>query len=139
LTQKLYANAKLIRDLRLAVDNGRSHSVLLDLPIDEGTDMGPTPLELCVMSYAGCFAIIFARTARKMRIPLKDLEVYLEAVETDEARTVTQARFDIAVKTDAPEDRIQRMFKLTVQDCAVGKIFESAGVKIGYNMRTVRE
>jgi uncharacterized OsmC-like protein len=52
--------------------------------------MGPTALELGVMSYAGCFTTIFAFTAKRMRIPLKDLEVKLEAVESDEAETITE-------------------------------------------------
>ena len=107
--QKLHSTAKLVKDLRIAVDNGRAHSVCLDLPPELGTDMGPTALELGVMSYAGCFATIFALTAKKMRIPLKDLEVKLEAVKSDEAGTITEANFDILVKVDAPEDRIRQI------------------------------
>jgi uncharacterized OsmC-like protein len=74
-----------------------------------------------------------------MHIPLKDLEVKLEAVESDEAETVTEANFDILVKADAPEDRIQRIFKLTLENCPVGKLFEKAGVKTNYNIKTQKE
>jgi uncharacterized OsmC-like protein len=98
--------------------------------------MGPTALELGVMSYAGCFATIFALMAKKMRVPLKDLEVKLEAVKSDEAGTVTEAAFNIAVKTDAAEETVQRIFKLTVENCPVGKLFERAGVKVSYNIKT---
>jgi len=136
MTQKLRATAKLVKEFRITVDDGRAHSVCLDLPPELGTDMGPTALELGVMSYAGCFATIFALTARKMRIPLEDLEVKLEAVKSPEVGTITQANFDITVKAIAPEDRIQRTFKLTVENCPVGKLFEKGGVKTRYNMRT---
>jgi uncharacterized OsmC-like protein len=136
LVQKLLSTAKLVKDLRIAVDNGRAHSVCLDLPPELGTDMGPTALELGVMSYAGCFATIFALMAKKMRVPLKDLEVKLEAVKSDEAGTVTEAAFNIAVKTDAAEETVQRIFKLTVENCPVGKLFERAGVKVSYNIKT---
>jgi len=133
--QKLVANAKLVKDLRIAVDNGRAHSVCLDLPPELGTDRGPTALELGVMSYAGCFATIFALTAKKMRAPLKDLEVKLEATKSEEAGTVTEAKFDIIVKADAPKYRIQRIHELTLENCPVGKLFEKAGVKTSYNIR----
>ncbi len=138
MAQKLRATAKLVKDLRIAVDDGRAHSVCLDLPPELGTDMGPTALELGVMSYAGCFATIFALMAKKMRVPLKDLEVKLEALKSDEAGTVTEAAFNITVKTDASEDTVQRIFKLTVENCPVGKLFEKAGVKVSYNMKTER-
>ena len=137
--QKLHSTAKLVKDLRIAVDNGRAHSVCLDLPPELGTDMGPTALELGVMSYAGCFATIFALTAKKMRIPLKDLEVKLEAVKSDEAGTITEANFDILVKVDAAEDRIRQIFKLTLENCPVGKLFEKAGVKTNYSIKTQKE
>ena len=139
MAQKLHSTAKLVKGLRITVDDGRAHSVCLDLPPELGTDMGPTALELGVMSYAGCFATIFALTAKKMRIPLKDLEVKLEAVESDEAETVTEANFDILVNAAAPEDRIQRIFKLTLENCPVGKLFEKAGVKTNYNIKTQKE
>jgi uncharacterized OsmC-like protein len=128
----------LIKDLRISVDDGRAHSVCLDLPPELGTDMGPTALELGVMSYAGCFATIFALTAKKMRVLLKDLEVKLESVKTEEAGTIVEANFNILVKADASEDRIQRIFKLTLENCPVGKLFEKAGVKTSYNLQIDR-
>ncbi|MEM2972366.1 MAG: OsmC family protein [Candidatus Bathyarchaeia archaeon] len=138
MTQKLLSTAKLVEDLRIIVDNSRKHSVCLDLPPELGTDMGPTALECAVMSYAGCFATIFALTAKKMRVPLKDLEVKLEAVKSDEIGTITEANFNINVKAEASEDRTQRIFKLTVKNCPVGKLFEKAGVKTNYNMKTTQ-
>lgn len=135
MIQKLRSTARLIKDLRISVDDGRAHSVCLDLPPELGTDMGPTALELGVMSYAGCFATIFALTAKKMRVLLKDLEVKLEGLKTEEAGTIVEANFDISVKADAPEDRIQRIFKLTLENCPVGKLFEKAGVKTSYNLQ----
>lgn len=133
------SKAKLIRDLRVAVDNGRLHSVCLDLPPELGTDMGPTALELGVMSFSGCFATIFSLTAKKMRIQLKDLEVELHAQKSEETDTIISAEFNITVKSDAGEDRIQRIFELTRENCPVGKLFEQAVVKISYNLKHVKE
>jgi uncharacterized OsmC-like protein len=136
---KLYANAKLVKGFRMDVDNGRSHAICLDLPLDAGTDLGPTALELALMSYAGCYATIFATTVGKMRIALKDLEVGAEAVKSEEAGTITEVEFEIMVNADTPQDRIKRAHELTLQSCPVGKIFEKAGVKISYNLKTVKE
>jgi uncharacterized OsmC-like protein len=134
---KLHANAKLVDDFRIDVDDGRAHAFCLDLDRSEGgADLGPSALELSLMSFAGCYATIFALTASKMRLTLKDLEVKAEGVKSEEAGTITEARFDIKVKADVPEDRVQRCHQLTVKDCPVGKIFEKAGVKTSYNLKT---
>jgi len=136
---KLYAKAKLVKDFRIDVDDGRVHALCLDLPPDDGTDMGPSALDLALMSYAGCYPTIFVLTAKKMRISLKDLEVEAEAVKSEEAGTITEVKFEIMVKANVPEDRIQRIHKLTLQGCPVGKIFEKAGVKTNYNIKTQKE
>ena len=135
MAQKIISTAKLVKDFRILVDNGRFHSVCVDLPPELGTDRGPTALELCAMSYAGCFATIFALMAKKTRTAINDLEVNLEAIKTDEAGTITEVNFKINVKTAASEETIQRVFKLTVENCSVGKIFERANTKITYNLK----
>lgn len=139
MVETLHSTARLVKDFRITVDDGRAHSVCLDLPPELGTDMGPTALELGVMSYAGCFATIFALTARRMRMPLRRLEVKLEAVKSSETGTISKADFNITVEADAPEDRIQRAFKLTVENCPVGKLFENGGVQTNYSLRTEKE
>jgi uncharacterized OsmC-like protein len=133
------SKAKLIKDLRVAVDKGRAHSVCLDLPPELGTDMRPTALELGVMSFSVCFATIFSLTAKKMRIQLKDLEVELHAQKSEETGTITSAELKITVRSDVSEDRVQRMFELTRKNCPVGKLFEQAGVKISYDLKHVKE
>jgi len=91
------------------------------------------------MSYSGCIATIFALMAKKMRVPLKDLQVKMEAVKSEEAGTITEASFDILAKADVPEDRIKRIFELTMENCPVGKLFEKAGVKTTYSIIALKE
>jgi len=136
---KLCADAFLVKDFKIVVDDGRSHSVCLDQPIDEGSDMGPTALELCAMSFAGCYVTIFALTMKKMRIPLNELSVTLEAVKSEKEGTITEAKLNIIVKADARADRIRRAHQLTVKNCPVGVLFEKAGVKIEYNLQTQQQ
>jgi putative redox protein len=132
---KLHATAKLVRDFRIDVDDGRKHALCLDLPPDDGTDMGPSALELTLMSYVGCYATIFALTAKKMRITLKDLQVDSEAIKSEEVGTITQVRVDILVSADASQDRINRAHELTLKTCPVGILFEMARVKMEYRLR----
>jgi len=131
---KLFSTAKLVKDLRIDVDNGRNHAICLDQPKPDGTDMGPTALELAVMGYAGCYASIAALTARKMRIILNDLEVKTEAIKSSDVGTITSAKTEITIKSSAPKDRLRRLHELTVKDCPVGLLFEKAGVKLEYKL-----
>jgi putative redox protein len=124
-----------VRGFRIDVDDGRKHAICLDLPPDDGTDMGPSALELTLMSYVGCYATIFALTAKKMRITLEDLEVKSEAIKSEEVGTITQVRIDIMVATTALEDRIKRAHELTLKTCPVGILFEKASVKMEYRLR----
>lgn len=136
MSVRMEAKAKFVNCFRIDVDDGRAHTVALDLAEPDGRDMGPSALELCVMSLGGCYATIFALTASKMRYPVKNLQVKTEAVKSKETGTISEAALDILVKVDAPKDRVERLHELTIKDCPVGLLFEKAGVKIKYNLRT---
>ena len=104
---KLNARARIIQNFEIVLDNGRSHSSIADQPTETSPGIGPTPLELCVMSHAGCYA--------------------------------TEESFDVVFKVDAPADRVKRLHELTLKNCPVGILFEKAGVKINYSLKTVKE
>ena len=136
---KLHSKAKLVENFRIDVDDQRTHAVALDLSPPDGTDMGPSALDLCLMSFAGCYATIFVLTAQKMRFKVKNLEVKVDAIKSEQVGTLTEATVNVLVEADMSKDRIQRAHELTVKDCPVGKLFEKAGVKISYNVRTGKE
>ena len=129
MTTKIVANAKLIEGCQIALDDGKAHSYIVDLAPDLGTGLGATSLELCVMSHAGCYATICALTAKKMRLELKGLKVKVEAVKSDETGTIAEETFDIQIKTDAPQDRIERLHKLTIENCPVGILLRRQALK----------
>ena len=133
---KLHATARIVKGFEIALGNGRSHQVIVDQPADAETDLGPTSLELCVMSHAGCYATICALTAQKMRLDLKGCDVKVEAVKSEQAGTIVEENFEITFVLDAPGDRIQRLHELTLKNCPVGILFEKAGVKINYTLKT---
>ena len=136
---KIHGRARIIKDYEIVLDNGRSHSSIVDQPTETSPGLGPTPLELCVMSHAGCYATICVLAARKMRLPLKGCDVEVEAVKSEATGTISEEIFEITFKIDAPEDRVQRLHELTLKTCPVGILFEKAGVKINYTLKTVKE
>lgn len=133
---KLHAKAKLVENFRIDVDDQRNHAVALDLEPPDGTDMGPSALELCLMSFAGCYATIFVLTANKMRFKLRNLEVKVDAVKSEEAGTITEANVNILIDSDLPKDRLQRAHELTLKTCPVGILFERADVKMKYILKS---
>ncbi len=136
---KLHARARIIEGYEIALDNGRGHCSVADQPTPTSQGLGPTPLELCLMSHAGCYATIAALTAQKMRLDLKGCDVKIEATKSDETGTISSETFDILLKLDAPEDRIERLHELTLKNCPVGIIFEKAGIDIKYNIKTRKD
>jgi putative redox protein len=136
---KLQARARTIQNFEIALDNGRVHCIVADQPRENHPGLGPTPLELCAMSHAGCYATIAVLTAQKMRLDLKGCDVKVEAVKSEEAGTIVEETFDIVFKLNAPEDRIQKLHELTLKNCPVGILFEKAGVKIEYNLKILKE
>lgn len=139
MTTEIYANAKLIEGFQILLDDNESHSYVVDLAPDLGTGLGSSSLELCVMSHAGCYATIFLLTAKKMRLVVKGLKVKLEAIKSDETGTISEETFDINIKTDAPQDRVDRAHKLTLETCPVGILFEKAGVRASYKVTILKE
>ena len=139
MTTKICANAKLIEGFQILLDDNESHSYVVDLAPDVGTGLGASSLELCVMSHAGCYVTILALVAKKMHLVLKGARVNVEAVKSDETGTVSEETFDISIKADAPQDRVERLHKLTLETCPVGILFEKAGVKISYKLNVTKE
>jgi putative redox protein len=136
---KLHAKAKLIQDFELALDNGRAHALVADQPSATSPGVGATPLELCVMSHAGCYVTIAALVAKRMHLNIKGCEVTVDALKSEEADTIVEETFDITYTSDASEDQIKRLHEHTLRNCPVGILFERAGVKIAYNVKTQKE
>ena len=72
------ANAVWVEGYKSIVDNGRGHTVTVDLAPDQGgKDAGPTALELAVMALAGCATTIFKIIATKRKLSYESLKIEL--------------------------------------------------------------
>jgi len=130
------SNSLWTRKFQSVVDNGRNHSLVIDLPeVKGGVNSGPTALELCVMGFSGCVGTIFAMVAEKMRIKFEKMEVEVEALQKDNAPTITDVNFVLFIKTDEDHDKVEKCLDLTLNTCPVGVLFNQAGVKIEHEIK----
>lgn len=119
------------RKFQSVVDNGRNHSMVIDLPEAKGgINSGPTALEMCVMSFSGCVGTIFAMVAQKMRIEFEKMEVEVNTEQKNEAPTITDIHFIMSIQTGEEKSKIEKCLEHTMNTCPVGVLFKQAGVKI---------
>ncbi len=132
------SNSLWTRQFQSVVDNGRNHSVVIDLPEEKGgVNSGATALELTVMGLSGCIGTIFAMVAQKMRIEFEHLEVILDAEQKNDAPTVTDVHFVLEIKTNEKLEKIQKCLDTTISTCPVGVLFKQAGVNITNEIKII--
>ena len=127
----MQSTAKWEQGVRSVVDNGRNHSVTVDLPEEKnGTDQGPTALELSFMGLSGCISTIFAMIAAKSNVTLESLTVNVEDTSPENVKVMSSAKATVRVKSEDSEEKLQKVLDKTKAACPVGILFESAGVTI---------
>jgi putative redox protein len=128
---KTKSTYKWTKNFTAVVDNGRNHAMVMDLPPDkEGDDLGPTALEVCVMSLSGCIGTIYALIAKKMRLTVEDIVVELEADKGPDDPTITAVRAEVKVKSPEKEEKLQKCLETTLNSCPVGVLFTEAGIEL---------
>lgn len=132
------SNSLWTRQFQSVVDNGRNHSMVIDLPEAKGgSNSGPTALEMCVMSFSGCVGTIFAMVAKKMRLSFDKMEVEVNAEQKNEAPTITDIHFVIFIRTSESEEKIQKCLDVTMNTCPVGVLFRQAGVNLKSEIKLI--
>ncbi|HKM76050.1 MAG TPA: OsmC family protein [Candidatus Bathyarchaeia archaeon] len=133
------ANAVWVEGYKSIVDNGRGHTVTVDLTLDQGgKDAGPTALELAVMALAGCATTIFKIIATKRKFNYESLQIELNAEKPKDASTVTEVKGHVEIITAGTEQEVRTILKSTFSTCPVGVIFEKAGIIPTYDL-TIRK
>jgi putative redox protein len=123
------------RQYQSVVDNGRNHSMVIDLPEAKGgINSGPTALEIAVMSFSGCVGTIFAMVAQKMHLNFDKMEVETEAMQKDDAPTITDIHFVLRIQATADLIKVQKCVELTLKTCPVGILYQQAGVRITHDV-----
>ena len=137
LTSKVKANAKLLENTRLVTENTRGHSVICDLPVASGGDnSGPTPLELSLMSLAGCGVIIFADICKNSKIELGKVEIGVEAEKSSGSPKLTGVTMKVNVSSKVRKELLEAAWRRTEETCPVLLIFkEPVPVKVEFEAK----
>ncbi|MDD7437376.1 MAG: OsmC family protein [Bacteroidales bacterium] len=117
---------RLVEGYLSEVDNGRGHSVQMDLPEKAGgTNKAPKAFEYLAMSLNGCIGTIFVDVAKKMRIDVQELKIELNAETSD---TIDSIDYKFYIKTGATLEKVEKCLNTTERYCPVGMLFHKANV-----------
>jgi uncharacterized OsmC-like protein len=131
---KIKVNAKWVENVRSIVDNSRTHSIVCDLPpSQDGSDSGPTALELALMALADCGVTIFASVCKKSNIELSKVEVTVEAEKMPTSPVITGVTMKVNVSAKARQALLEGAWRRTEANCPVIAIFtEPIPVKVEF-------
>lgn len=123
----------------LANQNG--NTVHIDAsPQIGGTDKGVRPMELLLMSLAGCISIDVINILRKQRFSILDYRVSVDGDrETGkDANLFTDIVINFFLKGDVEEDKLIRAIELSLEKyCSVAKTLEkTANISYKYNIES---
>jgi putative redox protein len=135
---KVTGKAKLLENTRLVTENGRGHSVICDLPLSSGgNNAGPTPLELSLMSLAGCGVIIFADVCKNSNIDSGSIEVTAEAEKSPNSPTLLGVTMKVNITSKARRALVEAAWRRTEANCPVLYVYkEQIPVKVEVDIKT---
>ncbi|HYA54303.1 MAG TPA: OsmC family protein [Thermoplasmata archaeon] len=117
------------RGHEILLEDGRAHSVVVDLPPEGGgTSAGTSPLELAALSLAGSLASSFVTLARKRRLEFSALTLALEGdpVAAEGARREIHGTMRVRSRADRTE--LDATFRAALESCPVARVFRDAQV-----------
>ncbi len=107
----------------------REFKVCIDEPLEfRGTNTAPNPVELFLASLGGCVILTYRGYAKKFEVNIKDLVVNLEGdmipggwvdEQGRERRGFKQIRYEVQIKTGAPEEKVCKLHKLVEEKCPI--------------------
>jgi putative redox protein len=106
-----------------------NHEMILDTAVEiGGNDQGFRPMELMLVSLAGCSAIDIIHILNKGKHAIRSYTAIVEAERRDELpRIFSTIDMIITVDTDAPDTVLERAVKLTKEKyCSVYAVLEAS-------------
>ncbi|MCL5876196.1 MAG: OsmC family protein [Candidatus Bathyarchaeota archaeon] len=117
---KIKGSAKFLENTRLVTENNRGHSVICDLSeAAGGTNAGPTPLELSLMSLAGCGVIIYADVCKNSKIDPGQIEVKVEAEKPANSPVLSGVTMKVNIKSKMRKGLVEAAWRRTEASCPV--------------------
>lgn len=105
------------QDLLLEAENDTGNKIILDsAEAVGGKNRGPRPLQLMLMSLAGCTAMDVISILQKKREPVQDFQVIVTAEQADtHPKVYTKIHIEYVVVGDVKESSVQRAIELSEQ------------------------
>ena len=134
---KIKATAKWVDNFRSIVDNTRGHRMVMDLGTEsDGTNTGPSALELAIMALADCAVVIFAIICKKSNVELSKMEVVVEAEEPPDSPIITGVNMKVKVAAKARKQKLDAIWRRTEANCSVAFIFQEK-IPINIEIETI--
>lgn len=119
------------RGHEVLLEDGRAHSVVVDLPPEEGgASAGTSPLELSLLSLAGGLASTFVTLARKRRHDFSGVTLALEAEPASPAASLREIHGTLRVRGRVDRNEIDATFRSALESCPVARVFREGHVSI---------
>lgn len=110
------ARVKWVEAMRFVGGSGSGHGVIMDASATpEGeTTLGPSPMEMILLGMGGCTVYDVVAILQKMRQPVEDVVVELEAERADEPPKVfTKIHAKFTVVGDVPRNKAEEAVALS--------------------------
>lgn len=127
-------------DLLLEAENDSGNTIILDSSeAVGGKNRGPRPLQLMLMSLAGCTSMDVISILQKKREPLQDFRVIVRAEQADEhPRVYTKIHIEYVATGDIKETSLQRAIELSEQIYCPAQAMLRSAAEISSSYRIMR-
>lgn len=128
-----------VKDLQFTAEDDAGHGIVIESKKD-GRPAGFTPMQLLLLSAAGCMAMDVVSILGKKRLPLKKFRVLMEGERAAEhPKRYTSMKFVYEAVGDIPKDALDEAIRLSEEKyCSVSATLKSAP-KIVIESRVVGE
>lgn len=123
------AKAKWVEGMQFVGRAPSGHAIILDTTESVGgTDSGVRPMELLLVSLAGCTGMDVISILRKMRISFVDFEVEVHSEKSKEyPKIYEQIELVYRITGDVPEDKLEKAINLSQERyCGVSAMLGKA-------------
>lgn len=105
----------------------RTHSVVVDRPIDKGgSDLGFLGGELFLAAEGGCYLSNLVAAARARDVVLHRVDIHVRGVQAEQPARFAEVFLDVQVEADAGDDEIARLLTIAERGCIVSNTIKAA-------------